>query len=80
MSIPFYLVQLAMLLYSPQAQMPTANARAMGQQLVGIIARAQGEVYVPWHSFISELGGKRSFAHSQAIADVLRGGDGESKQ
>ena len=75
-----YLVQLAMLLYSPRAQMPTANDRALGQQLVEIIARAPGEVYVPWHSSLSALAGKRTFAHSQAVADILRAGDPEITQ
>ena len=75
-----YLVQLAMLLYSPRAQVPTANDLTLGHQLVEIIAQAEGDVYLPWHSHIGALAGKRSFAHSQAAHDVFRAGDPEKKQ
>ena len=76
----FYLVQLAMLLYNPRAQVPTANDLALGRQLVEIVAQAEGDVYLPWHSHISVLAGKHSFAHSQAVSDVVRGGEPDSRQ
>jgi hypothetical protein len=71
----FYILQLAVLFYDPRPQAPTANDRALGAHLVEVIANANGEVYVPWHSSIAELAGKRSYAHSQAVADVVRGSD-----
>ena len=75
-----YLVQLAIPFYSPREQVPTANDLALGHQLVEIVARAEGDVYLPWHSHIAAPAGKRSFAHSQAVADVFRAGDPETSR
>jgi len=43
--------------------------RAVGEQLVQLIAATPGEVYVPRHPYLSELAGKRGFAQTQAGAD-----------
>jgi len=75
-----YLTQLAMLMYSPSAQIPTVADRAVGEQLVQLIAATPGEVYVPRHPYLSELAGKRGFAQTQAITDILDAGDKETKQ
>ena len=69
------LAQLALLAYNPIAQLPAPGDRAIGEQLVHAISQAPGDVYVPWHGYLNELAGKRGFAHSQAVADVFRGGD-----
>jgi len=74
------LAQMALLAYNPTAQLPVPGDRAIGEQLVRAISQVPGDVYVPWHGYLNGLAGKRGFAHSQAVADVFRGGDEQTQQ
>jgi dolichyl-phosphate-mannose-protein mannosyltransferase len=74
-----YIAQLGVLTYNPQAQLPTQVDRDLGQQLVARLADAKGEVFVPRHSWLTTMAGKRSLAHSQAIVDVINGADDETR-
>ena len=38
-----------------------------------MLGRVRGEVFVPYHGFLPVLAGKRTYAHTMAISDVLRG-------
>lgn len=68
------LVQLLVLFYDPRQQLPAAGSRDAWRQLVEVIAATPGDVFVPQHGYLSTLGGKRSFAHTMAVYDVMRAG------
>jgi hypothetical protein len=68
------LVQLLALLYDPRAQLPAPGSREAWRDLISVIAATPGDVLVPQHGYLSTLAGKRSFAHSMAVHDVLRAG------
>jgi 4-amino-4-deoxy-L-arabinose transferase-like glycosyltransferase len=68
-------VQLALLLYDPLQQLPTRRSRDAGRALVALIAATPGDVLLPQHGYLSALAGKRTFAHSMAVYDVMRAGD-----
>jgi hypothetical protein len=67
-------VQLLMLFYDPRQQLPAPGGRAAGRELLSLIAATPGEVLVPQHGYLSALAGKRSFAHSMAVHDVMLAG------
>jgi 4-amino-4-deoxy-L-arabinose transferase-like glycosyltransferase len=73
------LVQLALLSYDPRPFVPTGADREAGRALVGSMAKIPGEVLVPNHPYLAVLAGKPSFAHDNAIADVLRGIRGDAR-
>jgi hypothetical protein len=67
-------VQLLVLFYDPRAQLPAPGSREAGRELVGLIAATPGDVLVPQHGYLSTLAGKRAFAHSMAVHDVMLAG------
>jgi hypothetical protein len=68
------IVQLILLFYDPRQQLPAPGSREAGRQLVATIAATPGDVLVPQHGYLATLGGKRPFAHSMAVSDVMRAG------
>jgi hypothetical protein len=68
-------VQLALLLYDPRQALPTRRSRDAGRALVSLIEATPGDVFLPQHGYLSALAGKRTFAHSMAVYDVMRAGD-----
>jgi 4-amino-4-deoxy-L-arabinose transferase-like glycosyltransferase len=71
------IVQLGLLWYDPVAQIPSRQDAQAGKELVATLAGFPGEVFMPHHGYLSELAGKRSFAHQMAICDVLNAGPSE---
>jgi len=69
------LVQLAVLAYKPWRQLPPPSDLTAGRELVQSLGRVPGEVWIPSHSYLAELGGKPAWAHQLALTDVLRPGD-----
>jgi hypothetical protein len=67
------LIQLAILVYNPFAQIPSKADSEAGYQLVQILSDVKGEVYIPDHGYLPTLAGKRTYAHQAAIWDILRG-------
>lgn len=65
--------QLAILIYNPFAQIPTLTDRAASNRLVQLIADIPGEVYLPYHGYLSTLAGKETYAHHSATWDIMRG-------
>ncbi len=63
--------QFAALVYNPKAQLPTSRDRAAGDELIGLIRNVRGEVYVPYHGFLTALAGKKTYAHLMAVGDVV---------
>lgn len=68
-----FVFQFGLLYYNPIAQIPTDKDREAGEQLIARIASYEGEVYVPAHGHLTSMAGKRSWAHTMAFADILRG-------
>jgi len=73
MRICFYLVciiQFAALVYDPFSQIPTREDLEAGEQLVNTIQEIEGDVYIPFHTYLPVLTGKKGFAHQTAIAEL----------
>jgi hypothetical protein len=64
-------VQLAALMYDPQAMLPGARDREAGIAFIERLREAPGEVFVPQHPNLARLAGKPSHAAFQAISDML---------
>jgi hypothetical protein len=67
------LIQLAILLYNPFAQIPTKADLDAGNTLVKMLSEVKGTVFLPDHSYLPALAGKSTYANNSAIWDVLRG-------
>ncbi|MGD0879466.1 MAG: glycosyltransferase family 39 protein [Anaerolineales bacterium] len=67
------LIQLAMILYNPFAQIPTKADLDAGNLLVKMLSQVKGTVFLPDQSYLPALAGKSTFANNSAIWDVLRG-------
>ena len=65
------LLQFALLGYDPRALVPGPDDAAAGDSLVARIAAIPGEVYVPNHGYLARRAGKREFAHTLAIDNLL---------
>lgn len=71
------LVQLALLRYSPAAQVPTPADRAAGDALVARLRAIEGDVFVPYHGHYSVMAGKPAWVQGAALTDVIRGKNAE---
>lgn len=65
-------VQFLMLAYSPRYYVPTASARAEGEQLLRSINAVDGGVYLAEHPWYAVAAGKSSQAQTMAVADLIR--------
>jgi hypothetical protein len=70
-------IQFGILWYNPGTLVPSRQDAQAGKELVATLAGFPGEVFMPQHGYLSELAGKRSFAHQMAICDVLNAGPSE---
>jgi 4-amino-4-deoxy-L-arabinose transferase-like glycosyltransferase len=70
--------QLGLLWYNPAALVPSRQDASAGSELVAALARLPGELFMPHHGYLSELAGKKSYAHQMAICDVLNAGPSEA--
>ena len=57
-----YGVQMVTLIPSIPEQLPTSEDRQAGMRLVETIASFEGEVYVPYHTYMAVLAGKSAYA------------------
>jgi hypothetical protein len=60
-------LQLAWLVYSPAALVPTAADRAAGDEIVRRLSAVPGEVFLPHHGYLARLAGKQEGAHTLAM-------------
>lgn len=72
------LIQLIILFYNPFTQIPTRSDIDAGYELIQLISKTDGEVYLPDHGYLTTLAGRKAYAHQGAIWEVLRG-DPQSK-
>jgi hypothetical protein len=68
-------IQMASLRYSIKEQTPSAHDTELALQLGRRLAESNGQVFVPFHSFVPTPAGPVMHAHSWAVFDVLRAGD-----
>jgi hypothetical protein len=67
------LIQFLALYYDPSHEkmvIASNKQRAGGDEFVQYLKTVQGDVYLPDHSYISRLAGKKSFTHSSAAIEV----------
>lgn len=68
------LFQFISLAYDPFAQLPTEADLAAGERVVALIRQIEGDVFVPYHSYLSVMAGKPQHAHAIPIGDMIRSG------
>ena len=66
------LLQLFILHYQIEPQIPRAGARAEGEALLGRLAALEGDILVPSHPYYLQQAGRRPRAASMALWDVQR--------
>jgi 4-amino-4-deoxy-L-arabinose transferase-like glycosyltransferase len=69
------ITQFSLLVYNPQAQIPTRTDLEAGRGFIDTMARLPGDILVPYHGYLPTLAGKRSYAHDVAVNDVLNDTD-----
>ncbi|MBN1652348.1 MAG: glycosyltransferase family 39 protein [Deltaproteobacteria bacterium] len=65
--------QFAVLWYPIRPHLPTAADRAVGDELVKLIAEFDGPVLVPFHGHLARLAGKEPHGHQMGFMDVYNG-------
>lgn len=63
--------QVALLAYDPRPLVPTARDVAAGDALVARLAAIDGDVWIPNHGYLARRAGKREYAHTLAIDNLL---------
>ena len=74
------IAQFHSLVYNPFDQLPSKQDLKAGDAFIKTLKEIKGEVFIPFHGYVSSLAGKNTHAHWMAIADVLRGNDEEKKK
>lgn len=69
------LLQFVALLYDPFQQVPPAADRAEGEALLDNIARTDGDVLMPCHSYLVRRAGKGDHFHEMSFMAVAKSGD-----
>lgn len=67
------LLQYSLLSYNPIMQIPTKEDRKAGEYLIQTMKNIDGEIFVPYHSYLAEMAGKRSYMHVHSLFDISRG-------
>jgi 4-amino-4-deoxy-L-arabinose transferase-like glycosyltransferase len=67
------IVQLAILVYNPFAQIPSLADVNAGQDFVQYLSLQKGRIYIADHPYLLAFAGKETHAHNAAVDDVLRG-------
>lgn len=71
------IVQFSILIYNPLREIPKQRDLEAGRIFINELAQIDGDVFVPYHGYLPNLAGKKSYAHHSYIADVIRTGNGE---
>lgn len=72
-------VQFALLLYNPFAQIPTKEDREAGRAFINTVAQLPGDILMPYQGYLPSLCGKKCCAHEGAINDFRKAHDGPIK-
>ena len=65
------LLQFGDLAYDPRPWLPRASDAVAGRALVRTVTAADGDVWIPYHGYISSMAGKPAYAHWMALTQVL---------
>lgn len=65
------IIQLVLLFYNPERAIPKEENLKGGRQFIEFIAKVEGEVFIPCHSFISRYAEKKSYAHFVLLNDLF---------
>jgi hypothetical protein len=77
------LLQFASLAYNPLREtmlIPGDGDRQAGDQLIASIGAIPGDIWIPFHGYLSHIAGKGSHIHFMAMNDALIPGDSTSKR
>ena len=66
------ITQLLILFYNPITQIPKKTDIEAGNLLLEKLSEVNGEVYLPYHGYLSSLAGKTTYAQIMAIIDLKR--------
>ncbi|RJP67947.1 MAG: hypothetical protein C4532_13775 [Candidatus Abyssobacteria bacterium SURF_17] len=66
-----FVLQFSCLIYNPFLFVPTKEDVQAGWKLVNLIREFEGDVFVPYHSHLPVLAGKRSYAHAEALYSIM---------
>lgn len=69
------LLQFMLLIYNPLTLIPSSADRAAGNNIVENIREINGDIFIPSHGYLAKKAGKKQYAHTMAIYDVLRSND-----
>jgi len=69
------ITQFILLLYNPANKIPSANDELAGESLVRILKNYKGNVFTPWHNYLTWLAGKEPYATGSALLIVFQKGD-----
>lgn len=69
------MAQFYLLYDNPRRHIPTSQDVQAGNDLVQRLRDIEGEVYIPYHSYLSEMAGEQSYAQGMALEDVFRSQD-----
>ncbi|MBI4707218.1 MAG: glycosyltransferase family 39 protein [Candidatus Omnitrophica bacterium] len=65
------ILQFGSLIYNPMNQIPSKEDLEAGWDLVGKLAKIDGEIYIPFHGYLNSFNGKKGYAHQMGMRDVL---------
>ena len=65
------LLQFSVLIYNPAKAIPTKQDEADGRKFIETLGNIKGDVFVPCHSYIPRLAGKKSYAHAVVLHDLF---------
>lgn len=66
------ILQFAFLMYNPFNQIPTIKDLEAGRKFINTIAQIKGDVYIPSHTYLATLAGKKSYAHIAPLYQIIR--------
>lgn len=66
--------QMALLVYHPRALWPSPNSVEAGRAFVRALEEMPGEVFMPSSGYLATMAGRRAYAHTGQINDILRSG------
>ncbi|MBT3408694.1 hypothetical protein HN415_08510 [Candidatus Woesearchaeota archaeon] len=74
------ILQFCCLFYNPFNQLPTNKDLVAGENLVKELKNIEGEVFIPFHGYLSIIADKKNYAHQMAIYDIIRANDDDIKK
>ncbi len=80
--IAYFLIilQFIILVYNPFTLIPSSTDKAAGDRIVEDIGKIEGDIFIPSHGYLAVKAGKKQYAHTMAIYDLLRSNDDETAE